>query len=596
MSEKRAFALKIDPGERGDTFELPPAEGPVGFAAGVAGTVRRRCDDGLHFGKQLPGLVVQQRLDEPFPQIVDGPGRGVDQIVGVEAVVAQVVREDLEGREVERLRKAFGELLDGHPQRGLADGIPRQTVPEMTHRTDRQQNLLAGQRSLEEPVEGLDNLRDAQPPTDEFRGGAAMTVGDHLSVVFVDPGRAEGQDHPIGRAERLGPCLSGTVHALQGLLGGRCGEFAVEVEVVPEFAVEAQFVTGDGPGIGVAVERPGNRQRIEENARGICDNVEFRCGKPVGDVRGEARSEGEDAVAVSDLQIGAERFDFGAEFHTAKIENLYFCSMILRANCKINLGLEILRRRADGYHDLETVMFPVRGLYDEVEVERSGVPGVAFRTEGLVVDCPEEENICLKAFRLMRDRYGVDGVRIHLVKRVPFGAGLGGGSADATAVVLALDRLFALGLSEAELIARAAELGSDTAFFVRNTPQLCTGRGEVMTPFPLELKGLTLVLVKPDEKVSTREAYAGVHPRIPEIPLAERLQRPVAEWQGSVVNRFEESVFAVHPAIRDVKERLLGAGALYASMSGSGSAVFGLFAGHEKGEELHALSPFVFEL
>ena len=270
--------------------------------------------------------------------------------------------------------------------------------------------------------------------------------------------------------------------------------------------------------------------------------------------------------------------------------------MILRANCKINLGLDILRRRADGYHDLETVMFPVRGLYDEVEVERTDAPGAAFCSEGLVVDCPDESNLCLKAFRLMRDRYGVDGVRIRLAKHVPFGAGLGGGSADATAVVVALDRLFALGLSEKKLIDRAAELGSDTAFFVRNTPQLCTGRGEVMTPFPLDLTGLTLVVVKPDEGVSTREAYAGVRPRVPAVPLAERLRRPVSEWQGLVTNDFEESVFAAHPAIRAVKERLLAEGALYASMSGSGSAVFGLFAEHEKGEELRALSPFVFEL
>lgn len=270
--------------------------------------------------------------------------------------------------------------------------------------------------------------------------------------------------------------------------------------------------------------------------------------------------------------------------------------MILRANCKINLGLDILRRRADGYHDLETVMFPVRGLYDDVEVVRTDAPGVTFRAEGLAVDCAAEDNICLKAFRLMRDRYGVDGVRIRLVKRVPFGAGLGGGSADATAVVLALNDLFTLGLSEEELIARAAELGSDTAFFVRNSPQLCTGRGEVMEPFPLELSGMTLVIVKPDEGVSTREAYAGVRPRVPEVPLVERLRRPVGEWQGLVTNDFEELVLAAHPAIRGFKERLLAAGAVYASMSGSGSALFGLFAGHGKGEELKALSPFVFEI
>ena len=270
--------------------------------------------------------------------------------------------------------------------------------------------------------------------------------------------------------------------------------------------------------------------------------------------------------------------------------------MILKANCKINLGLDILRRRADGFHDLETVMFPVAGLYDEVEVVRTAAPGAEFRAEGLAVDCAPEENICLKAFRLMQRHYGVDGVAIRLGKRVPFGAGLGGGSSDGTAVLLAVNELFALGLSEAELIARAAELGSDTAFFVRNTPQLCKGRGEVMESFALNLKGMALVIVKPGEGVSTREAYAGVRPRIPEVPLAKRLGRPVAEWQGLVTNDFEEHIFAAHPAIRAAKERLLAEGAVYASMSGSGSAVFGLFAGHEKSERLCSLSPFVFGL
>lgn len=282
--------------------------------------------------------------------------------------------------------------------------------------------------------------------------------------------------------------------------------------------------------------------------------------------------------------------------------------MILRANCKINLGLDILRRRTDGFHDLETVMFPVRRLYDVVEVVRrdgsfgaddaSGAAGnsdVAFRAEGLAVDCAPEDNICLKAFRLMRDRYGVTGVGIRLDKRVPFGAGLGGGSADGTAVLLALNELFELRLTEAELIGLAAELGSDTAFFVRNTPQLCRGRGEIMEPFVLDLSGLHLVIVKPDQGVSTREAYAGVRPRVPDTPLAERLRRPVAQWQGMVTNDFEPHILAAHPPIRAAKERLIAAGALYAAMSGSGSAVFGLFDGARR-EELHALSPHVFRL
>lgn len=270
--------------------------------------------------------------------------------------------------------------------------------------------------------------------------------------------------------------------------------------------------------------------------------------------------------------------------------------MILHANCKINLGLDILRRRADGYHELETVLFPVAGLYDEVEVTRTAGRGAEFAQEGLVVDCPPDENICLGAYRLMRDRYGVDGVRIRLRKQVPFGAGLGGGSSDGTAVIRALDELFGLHLPEEELIVCAAMLGSDTAFFVRNTPQLCTGRGEVMTPFALDLRGLTLVVVKPGEGVSTREAYAGVRPRVPQCPLAERLRRPVTEWQGVVTNDFEPSVFSAHPAIRAVKERLLLAGAVYASMSGSGSAVLGLFADPEKAKSLREQTPYFYTL
>lgn len=273
--------------------------------------------------------------------------------------------------------------------------------------------------------------------------------------------------------------------------------------------------------------------------------------------------------------------------------------MIIEANCKINIGLDILRRRPDGYHEVETVMYPVRGLFDVVEVTRTEASGAEFVAEGLAVDCAPADNLCLKAFRLMHDRYGVDGVRIRLDKRVPFGAGLGGGSSDATAVIRALDALFELHLAETELVDCAATLGSDTAFFVRNTPQLCTGRGEVMTPFPLALAGLKLVVIKPDEGVSTREAYAGVRPCVPAVPLAERLRRPVSEWQNTVTNAFEASVFAVHPAIRTVKERLLAAGAVYAAMSGSGSAVFGLFDAasfHEKGESLERLSPYVYSL
>jgi len=270
--------------------------------------------------------------------------------------------------------------------------------------------------------------------------------------------------------------------------------------------------------------------------------------------------------------------------------------MILRANCKINLGLDVLRRRDDGFHDVETVMYPVRGLYDEVEVTRRAAPGAGFRTEGTAVDCPPEQNLCLRAFRLMHERYGIDGVDIRLDKRIPFGAGLGGGSSDATAMLLALDELFALHLTRAELTACAAALGSDTAFFIDNAPQLCTGKGEITAPYPVDLGGPHIVLIKPAEGVSTREAYAGITPHVPEIPLSERLRRPLAEWQGVVTNDFEPTVFAARPAIRAAKEQLLAAGALYASMSGSGSAVFGLFDDPRKADALRQVTPYVYAI
>ena len=250
--------------------------------------------------------------------------------------------------------------------------------------------------------------------------------------------------------------------------------------------------------------------------------------------------------------------------------------MILHANCKINLGLDILRRREDGFHELETVMLPVPDLYDVVGVER--IDGASeIVSVGLVVDCDAEHNLCMKALRLMQRLYGVGDVRITLDKRVPFGAGLGGGSSDATAVILALNELFSLGLSEEKLVEAAAMIGSDTAFFVRNTPQLCTGRGEKMTPIELPLQGKYLVVAKPDEGVSTKEAYSGVKPAVPQVRLAEALQRPIEEWQGVVKNDFEAHIFEAHPTIAALKKAMLDAGAVYASMSGSGSAVFGIF-------------------
>ena len=253
--------------------------------------------------------------------------------------------------------------------------------------------------------------------------------------------------------------------------------------------------------------------------------------------------------------------------------------MKAKANCKINIGLDILRRRDDGYHDLESVMFPVRQLYDEITIEElcGATADVEFAQSGMVVDCPLDKNLCVKALRLMRQHFDIPAVRITLDKRVPFGAGLGGGSSDATTVLRMLNDHFALGIEQERLIEMAAELGSDTPFFVRNEPQFCWSRGEQMRSVALPLDGLWLAVVKPPISISTAEAYGGVVPTIPETPLCERLMRPVEEWHEVVKNDFERHLFICYPQLAALKEMLYRCGAIYASMSGSGSALFGLF-------------------
>ena len=270
--------------------------------------------------------------------------------------------------------------------------------------------------------------------------------------------------------------------------------------------------------------------------------------------------------------------------------------MKLRANCKINIGLDVIRKREDGYHDLQSVMVPVKGLFDEIEIVPIEGDEPEFYAKGIAVDCPAEDNLCLKAWRLMHERYGVGAVHITLDKYIPFGAGLGGGSSDATAVIMGLNEFFELGLDEPTLISLASELGSDTAFFVRNSPQLCEGRGEIMTPVKLDLDFMWLVLVKPEESVSTREAYAGVKPQMPEVPLVERLSRPIDEWQEVVKNDFEASVFEAHPAIAKAKADLIEAGAIYAAMSGSGSTVYGIFSDRGRAEMMLNQTPYLYML
>ncbi|MDR1406894.1 MAG: 4-(cytidine 5'-diphospho)-2-C-methyl-D-erythritol kinase [Tannerella sp.] len=263
--------------------------------------------------------------------------------------------------------------------------------------------------------------------------------------------------------------------------------------------------------------------------------------------------------------------------------------MICFPNAKINLGLHIAGKRQDGYHDIETVFYPIP-LRDALEVVHAGE--TSFGQSGIRLDAAPEDNLVMKALHALKKKYAIPPSAICLKKAIPFGAGLGGGSADAAFMLKLLNAFAELHLDDGELEKTAATLGADCPFFVRNRPLLATGTGNVFEPLPLSLKGYTLYIVKPDVHVSTREAYSLVEPSEPPCPLRETVSRPVAEWRGRLVNDFEPSIFNRYPVIGDIKERLYTQGAVYASMSGSGSAVFGLF---EEDRRLHFPGCFVWK-
>lgn len=251
--------------------------------------------------------------------------------------------------------------------------------------------------------------------------------------------------------------------------------------------------------------------------------------------------------------------------------------MLLFPNAKINLGLNVISRRPDGFHNLETVMIPVPS-HDILEIVESRSGEDTLRCLGRPVDCPMEKNLVYKALLAMRKRYAVPPVDIYLCKETPDGAGLGGGSADAAFMLRGLNSLFGLGASDEELAEIASEIGADCPFFIYNRPMLCTGTGTTLTPVDLRFPPDTwIVLVKPDVSVSTREAYAGVTPTPAAYNLREVISRPMESWQGVLTNDFEPSVFERYPVVKQVRDALLEAGSVYAAMSGSGSAVFGLF-------------------
>jgi len=248
--------------------------------------------------------------------------------------------------------------------------------------------------------------------------------------------------------------------------------------------------------------------------------------------------------------------------------------MILFPNAKINIGLNVLSRRTDGYHNLETVFYPIP-LHDSIEVVEADQ--MSFNSSGIEIPGHANENLCLKAYDLLLKDFQLPALSIHLHKQIPIGAGLGGGSSDAAFFVKLLNEKFGLGLGTEQMQDYVRKLGADCAFFISNKPVFASGKGDQFTSIDLDLSVYKIVLVMPPVHVSTGEAYRGVKPHTPEVSLLNLIKLPVPEWKGKIKNDFEDSIFKTHSLIRGVKAALYEKGALYAAMSGSGSAVYGVF-------------------
>lgn len=257
--------------------------------------------------------------------------------------------------------------------------------------------------------------------------------------------------------------------------------------------------------------------------------------------------------------------------------------MIVYPCAKINIGLKVIGKRPDGYHDLETFFFPV-GMTDILEVVEA--EETTLSVYGNELDCKMEDNLCFKAYNLLKNDFDLPPVEIHLLKRIPSGAGLGGGSSDASNMLIALNKLFSLQLDNETLCVYASKLGSDCPFFIhassldfkKGEGMYGEGKGEILTPLTItDLAGITVKIEVPDIFVSTAEAYAGVSPLKGPETLKETLCRPLDEWKSCVKNDFEDHIFKKHPLLALKKQEFYKKGAIYASMSGSGSAVYGLF-------------------
>ncbi len=249
--------------------------------------------------------------------------------------------------------------------------------------------------------------------------------------------------------------------------------------------------------------------------------------------------------------------------------------MILFPNAKINLGLNIISKRPDGFHNLESIFYPL-AIKDALEVIEADT--LQFNSSGIIIPGDAEDNLCLKAYQLLKkDFMELPPVHIHLHKHIPIGAGLGGGSADASFFIRLMNQKFNLGMGNAIMEQYASKIGSDCAFFIQNKPAYAIEKGDKLSPLDLDLSNYFIVLVMPDVQVSTAEAYQGVRAALVSTPLTGLIKLPIEDWKLHIKNDFEPSVFSTYPAIARIKASLYESGALYASMSGSGSSVYGIF-------------------
>jgi 4-diphosphocytidyl-2-C-methyl-D-erythritol kinase len=254
--------------------------------------------------------------------------------------------------------------------------------------------------------------------------------------------------------------------------------------------------------------------------------------------------------------------------------------MICFPSCKINLGLRITQKRADGFHALETVFFPI-SIKDALEIiiepDTSAAP-ITFTSSGLAINGDPSDNLCFKAYGLLKKDYpSIPNIKMHLHKKIPMGAGLGGGSSDGAFTLVTLNQLFNLQLSEQALLNYALQLGSDCPFFIINTPAFATGRGEILTATKVDLSGYSIVIVNPGIAISTKLAFSLITPRVPDNNLAAVIQQPISTWKDVLINDFEQPIFNSFPELANIKETLYQKGAAYASMTGTGSTVYGIF-------------------